>query len=527
MDKITEMGKTSATGSVHLFLGVSISTVIMALGTIILGLFILPTDYGLYAVALIPISTISLFQDWGIGSALTRFCAKYRATNEQAEQRKVIMAGLVFTGTAGSVLTVISLLLAEFFAATVYHKPSSAFLISLASVTILSGSLSAGITSIFTGFERMKLNSYLAIILALSAGTTGPLLVYFGYGALGAILGFTIGSLVQCFVAIIFLYLFIIRKLPRCEISKFDIFRTLKALLKYGVPLGLAGIVSSLGSPIFAFLMATFVSNEMIGNYKIAGNFAVLLGFVTTPISMVLFPAFSKVDPQKEGNLLRTVFSSSVKYTNLILIPVAMAIVVLAKPLIDTLYGNKWPYSPFLLSLSAAFYLLSLTGSRSMSSLLTAMGKTRLLMALSILSLCVSIPMAFILVPWLGIIGMIIGLQFAGFPSAFIGLYLTWKNFGAKVNFATSAKILLASAVPTLVIYLLLSFFTATYWILLVVGSMLFFTIYLISAPSVGAIDQADTSNLRLMFSGLGIISKLLEIPLKIIEKLLKIIKEN
>jgi hypothetical protein len=38
MDKATEMGKTSAVGSVHLFLGVSISTVVMAVGTVILGL---------------------------------------------------------------------------------------------------------------------------------------------------------------------------------------------------------------------------------------------------------------------------------------------------------------------------------------------------------------------------------------------------------------------------------------------------------------------------------------------------------
>ena len=54
MDKATEMGKTSATGSVHLFLGVSISTVIMAVGALLLGLYILPGDYGLYAVAIDP-----------------------------------------------------------------------------------------------------------------------------------------------------------------------------------------------------------------------------------------------------------------------------------------------------------------------------------------------------------------------------------------------------------------------------------------------------------------------------------------
>ena len=82
MDKATEMGKTSAFGSLQLFFGTSISTVIRAVGAIVLGLFISPGDYGLYAVALIPTTTLALFQDWGIGSALIRYFAKYRATNE-------------------------------------------------------------------------------------------------------------------------------------------------------------------------------------------------------------------------------------------------------------------------------------------------------------------------------------------------------------------------------------------------------------------------------------------------------------
>jgi len=46
---------------------------------------------------------------------------------------------------------------------------------------------------------------------------------------------------------------------------------------------------------------------------------------------------------------------------------------------------------------------------------------------------------------------------------------------------------------------------------------------YLISAPLIGAINQMDINNLRVMFSGLGIISKVIEIPLTIVEKSLRI----
>ena len=410
---------------------------------------------------LIPIATISIFSDWGIGSALTRYCAKYRATNEEVEQRKVIIAGLIFATATGLVLTAVSLLLANFFALTIYHKPASAFLITLASVTILSNSINSALGSVFTGFEQMKLNSYLDVIYATVYGVLAPLLVYFGYGAIGAIIGYTSATVVEAVVYLIFLYFFIFRKLPRSKTNKSEVFRTLKSLLRYGVPLGIGNVLSSLGSPIFSFLVASYVSTVMIGNYKIATNFLVLMTFVTIPISNVLFPAFSKLDPQKENNLLKTVFASSIKYTNLLILPTTMAMIVLAKPLISTLYGNKWSSAPPFLALSIAFYLLSLFGLRSMGALLSAMGETKLLMKMAVLSLIISIPVAFLMVPSLGIIGLIIGLPVAALPSTFIGLYLIWKHYGAKADFGASSKILLASALAALTVYLFLIFFAA------------------------------------------------------------------
>ena len=523
MEKAMEMGKTSTAGSVQLFLGTSISTIIRAVGAIILGSLILESDYGLYVIALIPITTLTLVQDWGVGSALTRYCAKYRATNELAEQRKVIIAGLIFLAATGVVLTVVSVLLANFFATSIYNSPATAFLIILASVTMLSGGIASGIASVLTGFEQMKLNSYLALIAAIVYSLVAPLLVYFGYGARGAIIGFTASSVVQAVISLIFLYFFIYRELPRSKINKSEIVQTLKSLLSYGVPLGISSIVGNLGSPVFSFLMAHYVNDVVIGNYKIATNFIILLSFLTGPITTVLFPAFSKLDPRTEKNLLKTVFSSSVKYTVLLLVPASMAMAVLATPLIGSIYGNKWLIAPPFLVLSAAFYLLALTGSRSVGSLLSALGETKFLLEQSLLSLAIGIPVAFLLVPPLGIIGMIIGLQVAAFPSAFIGLYITWKRYGVKADFGSSAKIFLSSALATAVVYLFLIFFNFSYLVILVAGSIIFLAVYLISAPFLGAINQSDVNNLRTMLSGLGIISRLLEVPLKIIEKLLKI----
>ncbi len=307
------------------------------------------------------------------------------------------------------------------------------------------------------------------------------------------------------------------------KVNKSEVIQTLKSLLNYGLPLGIGGIVGNLGGPVFSFLMATYVNEVMIGNYKIAGNFLVLLAFITTPISTVLFPAFSKLDPLKEINLLKTVFASSVKYTVLLLVPATMAMIVLATPLIGTLYGTKYSFRSTFSRFNGRILLVLAYGLRSLSGLLSATGETRLLMKMSVLSLVLGIPTAFLLVPSIGIIGMIVGLQVAALPSTFIGLYHIWKRYGSRADFGSSAKVLLASALATGTVYVFLSFVSAAYLVLLVVGFILFLVVYLISVPLVGAINQSDVDNLRTMFSNAGIISRLLEIPLKIIEKLLKI----
>ena len=102
MDETLKLGKDSATGGLHLFFGKTLSTVILAVGTIVLGWFILEGDYGLYAIALIPAATLLLFQDWGVGQAMTRYCAQCRATNNEGTLRKIIVAGLTFEVASGN-----------------------------------------------------------------------------------------------------------------------------------------------------------------------------------------------------------------------------------------------------------------------------------------------------------------------------------------------------------------------------------------------------------------------------------------
>jgi O-antigen/teichoic acid export membrane protein len=295
-------------------------------------------------------------------------------------------------------------------------------------------------------------------------------------------------------------------------------------MLRYGAPLSVSSILEGFFVQFYGFMMAFFSSNILIGNYHAAKNFAVILTFFTFPISTVLFPAFAKLDSRKEQELLKTVFASSVKYTALLLVPATIAVMVLSKPMINSLFGEQYVYAPLFLTLYVIGNLFAVFGSLSMVSFLRGVGETKMLMKLSILTLSCGLPLAFILIPILGIVGVILGNLLAGLPSMIWGLHWIWKQYEAKADFKSSARILIASVIAAVTGYLSISLVDVSDWIELTAGGIIFLAIYIIAATIIGAISHKDIDNLKTVSSGLGFISTLMNIPLVLVEKLQKLI---
>lgn len=521
MDEALEMAKTSATGSLKLSLGLATSTAITAVGTIILARLLSPEEYGLFSIALIPSLMFCLFRDFGVDFAMTKYIAQFRASTKGENARDIIVAGLTFEIITGLTLSFVSLLTAGFIASTVLRRPESTLLVSIVSISIFSGALLTVSQSSFVGIERMGLNSFTMICQSIAKTAISILLVFLGYGALGAVIGYTFSFLVTGIMGLVMLYLVFFRSL-RTKTNRFGMIKSLKTMLRYGVPLSISTIIIGFLTQFYGFMMAFFCSDFLIGNYQVTANFALILTFFTTPVSTVLFPAFAKLNPQNEQQLLKTVFASSVKYTALLLVPATMVMMVLSQPMINTFFGANWVYAPFFLILYVVGNLSAALGLLSVNSLLVGLGETKMLMKQSVLYLILGIPLAFLLIPKFGIPGVIGGTFLAGIPSMFWGLYWVWKHYKVKVDFKSSARIFVASAIAAIIAYSSLNFLATAEWIRLLAGGIIFLGIYIFAAPITGAVNQTDIDNLRAMFSGLGIISKLINILLIVVEKIAK-----
>jgi len=519
LDKATGMAKSSARGGFKLFIGVSVSSIVTAVGLIlVLRLLGDPDEYGIIITALIFPAILGLFKDWGTNSAMIKYLAQYRSENKPQSVKNVMVTGLLFELVTGGLLTLLCFLLADFLAISVFQVPEAKVLIEVASLTILADSFLKVSQSTFIGLERMEFHSLTLILNAGIRCFLAPLLVFRGYSVLGAIQGQIVAQLTAGIIGLIIFYVAFFRNAEKTAWSELDITGTLKTLLRYGLPLSVSVVI---GGFLPQFYNTLLKDTTALGNLGAAVNFTVLISFFTVPIATVLFPAFSKLKAEEEKKTLRVVFQSSVKYGALLTLPVTLMIMVLSEPLVFAVVGTEYTEAPFFLTLYSIIYLYAAFGNLSLGNFLNGQGKTQITMKMALITLCMGSLLGWTLIPQFGVVGLIVANSIAGFPSLFTGLWWVRKHFGATIDLVSSAKIFLASVIAAVVTYLLLSQLNYNYWIELITGGISFLAVYLVTAPLIRAVDKKDVRHLREMLSDLGPLSYIFNIPLKIMEKLL------
>jgi O-antigen/teichoic acid export membrane protein len=520
MSKSLGLAKVSAKGGFNLFWGMAISTIISSLGIIIIARLLSPSDYGLYSKVLIAPNIIKIFRDLGIDQSTIRYTAKYNQEKHQNKLKTVLAAATTFEIIIGTTLSLITYLLSDLIGNTILNRPEIVPLIQIVSIIILADALFKTAQSAFTGYEKMKYNSLTLIIQAIFKTGLMALFVIRGLGVYGAIIGFTTAYILTGITAILLFYTKIFKQLKNQKTTKKETVTQLKTMLRYGLPLSVATILLGLLAQFFLFLIAIYTSDLLFGNFQVATNFAVLITFLVTPVTTILFPAFSKIDAQKEPETTKTVFQSSIKYASLLIVPATFAVMALSQPGVSTIFGEDYQYTPLYLTLYAILYLYTAFGYLSAENLIKSQGKTNVNLKLSTITFTIGLTLSLALIPTYGILGLIAAHLVAGIPSLAISLWWIKKHYKATINWKSSTKILAASAIAALPTYLISTQQILPNWLTLIIGATIYLSTYIIAASLIGAINKTDTQNLKEILKTLGPLTPIINIPLNLIEYL-------
>jgi O-antigen/teichoic acid export membrane protein len=168
------MAKASARGGFNLFWGLAASTVISAVGVIVIARLLSPSEYGLVMVASMALGLVTLFRDWGVNSAMIKYTAQYRSENKASEVKSLLVAGLSFELISGFFLSLILFFLAGFIAANIFNRPETTPLIHVASFTIFAGAL---LTATHLILFQLPLPSWVELVIGATAFTTSYITV--------------------------------------------------------------------------------------------------------------------------------------------------------------------------------------------------------------------------------------------------------------------------------------------------------------------------------------------------------------
>jgi len=528
-DEVLRGAQVTAKSGAILTIGQILSTLISFITLVFVIRLLGEEQYGVYGLVIVPISMIMLFGSWGVPPALTKYVAWFRARNRIYEIRKLVISAFIFVTLIGMILTIATYILAEPIA-MFYQKPETAPLIRIVCLTLLVMGIYRVAWNVFLGFEDTKYNAAMLVTNAIMKGGLALVLVLLGYGVLGAVLGYTMGYFASSILGIIFIPREISKHITKdtsISSSSLSWKKTLTLLLGFGLPLAVTNIVGGFGRQLYNFLAGRYCSKWDFGNYNAASTLLVPLPVLAMPISMVMFPAYSKIDGTKEKTLLDSAFKLAVKYVALLIVPVAALIIGLSEPLKTFIFGESFPDASFYLMLLAIVYLYTPLGYLNFAPLLKGQGYTKIVMIAGLIGLAIGIPTSFLLIPKLGIIGLILTNIIAATSLVIFNLIFVKKKLGLSLDWRCSIKILLAGIITIFVVYFLQMWINSYAIVELLVGGFVGLSVYFLVVLVTRALTMEDVHNLKVIFGSIRPLKRVLKPHAKKIEKILKKVLEE
>ncbi len=398
-------------------IGLIIDNGLQLIVKLILARLLVPEVFGIIGFATVFIGMIQVFSDLGMSAALIQRKDKHLSP---IDYDTAYWAGIAWSLFLIAVLSfVVGPLAASF-----YAEPMLIVIMPVLSVSLLLRNLRAvHIVNITRdmNFKKLVLPKNVSRILA-SAGAI--ILAFLGFGVWSIVFQSVITDV---FIAIIYSYISPWK--PQKRFSK----ESFKNIFGFGVYTTGTNIFNYLTGNIDYLLIGKLLGAHSLGVYTLGYNLTyVVRGQILNVINSVFYPVYSKIQDDLETT--KKYYFKVIKYNCIVIYPLMIGMILLAKPLVIFGLGEKWAESIIPMQFMAAAGLVHLLTS-SNTVLLRGLGKPKLELIFSIIkTLGVNVPFIVLGVIYNGIIGAAQGLFLAKIVIFFINNYTLRKVAGIKFS---------------------------------------------------------------------------------------------
>lgn len=284
-------------------------------------------------------------------------------------------------------------------------------------------------------------------------------------------------------------------------------FSELRRMVTYAWPLmgglGLAYVWTN--APIF--FVAT-LSSSAVAIFLAANGFRILLLGLPNAVSVPLFPHLTNLHVRREYELLRRRTWAALRYTAMLVVPAAIAMVVYRTPLLNTLFVGTYASGALPLALLAASAIPAAL-TQIILTALTSIGRQRLDLYLTALQVSVLLGISFLILPPFAPLGNygLLGAALAILGSSLAGLALTTyfleRILAVRIQPRVIGAILLSAVASFLAVSRLNSVINPNRWFILGPAILLGFAVYYLVLSFVTA--ELSKQDVRALVSYLGL----------------------
>jgi len=366
---------------------------------------------GKYFFALSFTTIFVVFVDLGLTSVLVREGAK--AKDKIQNYFSTVLAVKILLGflTYLAAVAVINIMGYQF---------ETRHLVYLSAVTMLFDSIHLSIYGMLRVFGDLRYEAVGTISSQLLTMVLGTVFIFFDLPLVFLIAAFTIPSFCNvCYSGIVLIKKYNISPLPRFDSVVF------KFMFAIAVPFALTSIFTRVYGYIDSVILSKLAGDAAVGWYSIPYKITYAFQFIPFALTASLFPRFSEYFVYDRQKLAR-VFENAMKYLMLIVFPISIGIIVLARDVVMSVFTAQYansvvPLQILMLSLIFAFL------SAPITTLLNACNKQVTQMVIIGCVMCVNIASNLVLIPHLGVTGAAISALLGNFLIFFIGYFFVPK----------------------------------------------------------------------------------------------------
>ncbi len=292
-------------------------------GLIFLGRYLSIADYGFYGILFFLSSFISNFGDIGFSASLLR--QKEEPTQE--DFASVFSAQFTLSAAAAALFAAVSPLLCR-----AYKLPLSYSLyFILISVSLLITAFRSVPTTKLERHLDFKWLSIIEIIHTAVYNVMASAMAFYGYGPLSFTLALLCRVLIGC----------ILVNIANPVPLRFNFnLALIKKHLVFGLPYQIGIFVNALKDSISPVVIGLILSAVHTGKVNMASTIATFPFLLLAILNRLFFPAFSRTVGDRQT--LERLFSLFLRVNNALTAPLAIFVLLMAKPFTLYVFGEKW-----------------------------------------------------------------------------------------------------------------------------------------------------------------------------------------